>query len=139
MLFRVSSITAWAATHTIDKVFIEVKVPLEQFIGKRNYGASVTGFLAVVSCLPPSMMLGIKRPGGVTRYLPKDQVIDVIRPLDYDLFTNAPFPQQVSMVSELILTMVRESNTMRIKPKEFDKDRLATDVESVLREHGWIS
>ncbi|HVZ38967.1 MAG TPA: hypothetical protein VHI13_06800 [Candidatus Kapabacteria bacterium] len=74
--------------------------------------------------------------GGITRYSPTHRTLIVVRNIDYETFGLGSPEVRIKLVADCIRRIFAESDQTRLKPKEYDKDRLCTDVEAFLQSRG---
>ncbi|HVX90053.1 MAG TPA: hypothetical protein VHC20_00015 [Candidatus Paceibacterota bacterium] len=119
-----------------DLMYDDLVGPLREVISERNYGDSVTTFMASFRIMTDDYLREFTRPGGITRYSPKHRTLIVVRNIDYETFGLGSPEVRMKLVADCIRRIFAESDQTRLKPKEYDKDRLCADVEAFLQSRG---
>lgn len=103
-----------------------------KFIENQNYGESLAGLVIVFMCRSPELIF--KRR---LRFSKKDKILSMDIMLDYNLFVNISPDERVIELCKALLLALPEV-LKKYKFKDFDSDKLMTNLESWFVNHNFI-
>ena len=116
----------------------EIFDQLEIFLKSKSYGSDVEMFVPILRVMDSNFVKDFIGDNKVRKYSKKHKTIIVVSELDFLAFRDGTDDERKSMAAYGILAAINESDSMRVKPKDWNKNLFYEDIMGLFRRNKWI-